>query len=130
MRRTGLVVLATGGAMLAAGFIPPAILDIPHSAGIGLALRVGGIALALIGLMNVLARPQVPEASDFPAGTKFVIKEFDVPLALVPGKGWFNWYGGYPRKYDSGALRVDNNWPAESFEEWRAVVRASLKEGK
>jgi hypothetical protein len=69
---------------------------------------------------------QAPRASDFPPGTRFVIKEFDVPLAYVPGKGWFNWFGGSPKPYDDTRLRVDNNWPAESFEEWVAVIRDTL----
>jgi len=68
----------------------------------------------------------LPKASDFPPGTEFVIKEFDVPLAHVPGKGWFNWFGGKPKAYDPKALRVDNNWTADSFEEWLGVVRASV----
>jgi hypothetical protein len=67
----------------------------------------------------------LPTASDFPPGTEFVIKEFDVPLTWVPGQGWFNWFGGTPRPYE-GRLRVDNNWPAESFEEWVGIVEASL----
>ena len=69
----------------------------------------------------------LPEASDFPAGTTFVIKEFDVPLAWVPGQGWVNWFGGVPRPYDPKFLKVDNNWPADSFEEWARIVEASLK---
>ena len=69
----------------------------------------------------------LPTASDFPSGTEFVIKEFDVPLVHVPGKGWFNWFGGAPRAYDASALRVDNNWDAESFEEWLGVVKASIR---
>jgi hypothetical protein len=68
----------------------------------------------------------LPTASDFPPGTEFVIKEFDVPLVHVPGKGWFNWFGGVPCEYDPSALRADNNWPAESFEEWLRVVIASI----
>ena len=72
------------------------------------------------------AAARLPKSSDFPPGTQFVIKEFDVPLACVPGRGWFNWYGGQPRPYDVSFLRVDNNWPAESFEEWVGVVKASL----
>jgi hypothetical protein len=71
---------------------------------------------------------QLPKSSDFPPGTEFVIKEFDVPLVRIPGHGWFNWYGGEPRPYDPGYLRVDNNWPARSFEEWRELVESSLKD--
>ena len=56
-----------------------------------------------------------------------MVKEFDVPLARVPRQGWFNWFGGEPRPYDERDLRVDNNWPAESFEEWIRVVEASLR---
>ena len=73
---------------------------------------------------------QLPKISDFPPGTKFVIKEFDVPLVWVPWQGWFNWFGGTPRRYDESFLRVDNNWPAESFEEWVGIVEASLKGNK
>jgi len=70
---------------------------------------------------------QLLKSSDFPPGTEFVIKEFDVPLVRVPGQGWFNWFGGTPNPYDARSLRVDNNWPAESFEEWVGVVKASLR---
>jgi hypothetical protein len=68
---------------------------------------------------------KLPEFSDFPAGTEFVIKELDVPLVHVPKLGWFNWFGGAPRPYDAGSLRVDNNQVA-SFEEWIEVVKGSL----
>ena len=71
---------------------------------------------------------QLPKPSDFPPGTEFLIKEFDVPLVRIPGQGWFNWFGGAPRPYDASHLRVDNNWPAGSFEEWIAVVEASMKD--
>lgn len=74
--------------------------------------------------------PRLPKSSDFPPGTEFVIKEFDVPLVRLPGRGWFNWFGGAPRPYDASSLRVDNNWPAESFEEWLRVVEASLPPAK
>jgi hypothetical protein len=72
-------------------------------------------------------KSRLPKSSDFPDGTEFVVKEFDVPLARVPGQGWFNWFGGEPRPYDERRLRVDNNWPAESFEEWLRVVEESLR---
>lgn len=74
--------------------------------------------------------PALPTAADFPPGTQFMILEFDVPLARVPGEGrceWFNWYGGRPRPYPVERLRVDNNWLASSFEEWVALVQASTK---
>ena len=70
---------------------------------------------------------QLPKSSGFPPGTEFIIKEFDVPLVWIPGQGWFNWFGGTPRPYDASSLRVDNNWPAESFEEWLGVVQASMR---
>jgi hypothetical protein len=72
--------------------------------------------------------PRLPKSSDFPPGTEFVIKEFDVPLVQIPGQGWFNWFGGTPRPYNPSSLRVDNNWRADSFEEWVGVVRESLKD--
>jgi len=76
--------------------------------------------------------PHVPRPSDFPPGTSFVIKEFDVPLACIPSGDqcrWVNWYGGQPRPYDVQCLKVDNNWPAESFEEWALLIAASIKHG-
>lgn len=63
----------------------------------------------------------------FPEGTRFYIKEFDVPLAQIPGQGWVNCFGGRPRAYDPAWLKQDNHWPAESWEAWVAVVEASLK---
>jgi hypothetical protein len=80
-----------------------------------------------VGAGAVSDNPRLPKRSNFPDGTEFVIKEFDVPLVLIPGRGWFNWFGGTPRPYNPSSLRVDNNWPAESFEEWVGVVDASLK---
>lgn len=70
---------------------------------------------------------RLPKSSDFPDGTKFVIKEFDVPLVWIPSRGWFNWYGGAPHPYDASYLKEGNNWIAESFEEWTEVLAASLK---
>ncbi|WEF31684.1 hypothetical protein [Pseudoduganella chitinolytica] len=75
------------------------------------------------------ATRRVPQADDFPAGTQFVIKEFDVPLARVPGPGggrWINWFGGVARPYDASRLSVGNHWPAGSFAGWQALVAASL----
>ena len=69
----------------------------------------------------------LPKLSEFPSGTEFVLKEFDVPLVRIPGQGWFNWFGGTPWPYDATSLRVDNNWPADSFEQWVGVVAASRK---
>jgi hypothetical protein len=74
-------------------------------------------------------RPHVPKLSEFPLGTRFVILEFDVPLACIPeGErcNWVNWYGGCPRAYDVTRLKVDNNWPADSFEEWTSLIRDSI----
>ena len=77
-----------------------------------------------------MKKSRLPSASDFPPGTKFVIKEFDVPLVWVPGEGWSNWYGGSPSQYDVKMLKVDNNWPADSFEQWVEVVEQSMKRGR
>lgn len=71
-------------------------------------------------------KSQLPQRSEFPAGAEFVIKEFAVPLVQIPGQGWFNWFGGTPKPYDASYLRVDNNWPATSFEEWVEIVAASM----
>lgn len=72
-------------------------------------------------------KSQLPKRSDFPHAAEFVIKEFDVPLVWVPDEGWFNWFGGTPQPYYASSLRVDNNWPAASFEEWIAIVAASMR---
>ncbi|MFA6560683.1 MAG: hypothetical protein WCV00_02100 [Verrucomicrobiia bacterium] len=73
---------------------------------------------------------RLPTAADFPPDSEFVIKEFGVPLVCIPGKGWFNWFGGSPKPYDVRFLKVDNNWNADSFEEWVAIVKDSLKDDK
>jgi hypothetical protein len=73
---------------------------------------------------------QLPQLSDFPLGTEFLIKEFDIPLAKIPDDGkvkYFNWYGGSPRYYDATSLRVDNNWVADSFESWLELIRESIR---
>lgn len=71
---------------------------------------------------------QLPKITDFPPGTEFRIKEFNLPLAWLPNGKWFNWFGGTPSLYDPKWLRVDNNWLADSFEEWLGVVEDSMKE--
>lgn len=74
--------------------------------------------------------PRVPTLSEFPAGTEFIVKEFKVPLARIPGDGhciWVNWYGGRPRPFDVTWLKVDSNWSVDSFEPWAALVKASFK---
>jgi len=74
--------------------------------------------------------PRVPQSSDFPVGTRFIIKEFDVPIAGIPSADrfiWVNWYGGVEHPYDVRWLKVDNNWPAGSFEEWAALISDSIK---
>ena len=70
-------------------------------------------------------KSNLPTRTDFPAGAEFVIKEFDVPLVRLPDGSWFNWFGGSPTPYDATSLRVDNNWPATSFEEWVGIVDES-----
>jgi hypothetical protein len=71
--------------------------------------------------------PRLPRPSDFPAGTEFLIKEFNVPLVWIPKQGWFNWFGGRSQAYDASALKLGNNWRAQSFDEWAQVVMDSLQ---
>ena len=71
--------------------------------------------------------PRVPQPSEFPVGTEFVIKEFDVPLVWIPKRGWFNWFGGRSQAYDANMLKPGNNWLAKSFDEWARVVTNSLQ---
>jgi len=65
--------------------------------------------------------------SDFPKETEFYIKEFDVPLAYIPGKGWFNYYGGKSTPYNVKGLKPGNSWFADSFAEWFEIVDKSSK---
>lgn len=66
-------------------------------------------------------------AADFPPGTAFVIYEFDMPLVSIPGKGWFSYWHGVPIPYDPrGRLKPDNNWNADSFAQWIAVIEATM----
>lgn len=88
------------------------------------------VAFACVYIPKRTPKPRIPKLSEFPAGTEFFVKEFDVPLAQIPGNGtcvWVNWYGGRPRPFLVERLKVDNNWPADSFESWAALVEASLK---
>ncbi|MBW1694048.1 MAG: hypothetical protein JRJ41_07805 [Deltaproteobacteria bacterium] len=71
-------------------------------------------------------KDRLPKLSDFPEGTEFIIKEFDVPLVNIPGKGWFNWWGSKPREYDVTMLKPGNNWEADSFEHWLRIVEESI----
>jgi hypothetical protein len=70
--------------------------------------------------------PRLPKVSDFPPRTQFVIKEWNLPLVQMPNGAWFNWFGGKPDPYDVTGLKVGNNWPADSFEEWVGLVKDSL----
>lgn len=79
--------------------------------------------------MPPLTQPQLPQLSDFPPHTRFVILEWDIPLACIPDGErckWVNWYGGKPRDFPVTELKVDNNWPANSFEEWLALISDSI----
>lgn len=62
---------------------------------------------------------------DFPKGTEFYIKEFDVPLANIPSKGWVNFYGGVPKPYDASSMQLGSFWLAENFDEWLEVIEGS-----
>ena len=73
--------------------------------------------------------PRLPVAADFPPGTRFVIYEFDSPYASVPGQGWFSWWGGVPRPSDMPhrQFKSGNNWNADSFEQWLAIIKETMK---
>jgi hypothetical protein len=74
----------------------------------------------------MIFKKKLPKISDFPAGTEFYIKEFDVPLVRTPTNEWFNWRGGKSKEYDVKNLKQGNNWLAESFEEWVSIINESL----
>ena len=71
--------------------------------------------------------PRLPTADEFPAGTEFIVYEFDSPLANVPGRGWESWWGGWGKPYNPRSLKPGNNWLADSFEQWLEVVAATIK---
>lgn len=75
--------------------------------------------------MSELAKRGFPTLADFPAGAQFVIFEHDRPLVHIPVHGWISWDGGTPSWFDVRVLRIDNNRPADSFDEWIELVRAS-----
>lgn len=71
----------------------------------------------------------VPKIDDFPEGSIFYIKEFDIPLVRVPdGKSckWFNWFGGKAKEYDVTYLKPGNSWVADSFESWQKILKDSM----
>ena len=73
----------------------------------------------------------MPKESDFPANTQFYIYEWDVPISKEPdedGKSvcYFNWYKGIKSPFPIEDLKIDNNWLAESFEEWIKLIKDSL----
>jgi hypothetical protein len=73
--------------------------------------------------------PRVPVKSDFAPGTEFLVFEFECPLAKSPsgdGATYVAWYGGAPSKFDPAYLKVDNNWLADSFESWAALIERSI----
>ena len=76
--------------------------------------------------IKIIFSKRLPKRSDFPEGTEFYIKEFDVPLVRTTSNEWFNWFGGKPHKYDVKNLKQGNNWPAESFDKWVRIVEESL----
>ncbi|MGI2170451.1 hypothetical protein ACROAE_09675 [Shewanella sp. MF05960] len=74
----------------------------------------------------------LPKESDFPLGTEFYIFEWDVPLSKEPDENgetvsYFNWFGSKRQAYPIDRLKIDNNWPADSFEHWLEIVKDSSK---
>ncbi len=73
----------------------------------------------------------LPKQSDFPKGTEFYIYEWDVPISKEPNEdgktvSYYNWLGGSKRTFPIESLKIDNNWPADSFEEWINLIRESI----
>lgn len=72
-------------------------------------------------------RPQPPQLNDFPEGTEFFIKEFDLPLARHADGTWYNWFGGMPSEYDPAWLKQGSYWKADRFDEWRMLALAPIR---
>lgn len=68
---------------------------------------------------------RIPVESDFPEGTEFIVREFDVPITYYPPQGWHNWFGGTPSEYDATRLTVTNH-DKVLFDEWIKVVEESI----
>lgn len=77
-------------------------------------------------MIGMIFKSNLPQITDFPEGTVFYIKEFDVPLVHDPSNKWYNWFGGKLREYDITNLKPGNNWQADSFEEWLKIVKDSI----
>lgn len=61
---------------------------------------------------------QIPRKEKFPKGTQFYIKEFDVPLVMIPEGNSairYNWFGGEVKIYDFSHLKLGSFWEAEYF---------------
>jgi hypothetical protein len=83
-------------------------------------------------IIKMLSKITLPKESDFPKGTEFYIKDWDVPLSKQPDSNgqtvsYFNWYGGKPRPYPVDSLKIDNNWPADSFSQWLKLIEKSTQ---
>ena len=79
-----------------------------------------------IKISNMIFKKKIPKKSDFPEGTEFYIKEFNIPLVLTPSNEWFNWFGCKPSEYDVTGLKPGNHWEADSFEHWLKIVEESI----
>lgn len=75
----------------------------------------------------MLKKNKLPKESEFPSGTEFYVFEWDVPLSKEPSTdnkmvSYFNWYGCQKRSFPVERLKVDNNWPADSNEDWLKLI--------
>jgi len=92
------------------------------------AVESKGSGVSPIDSYKLAITGELPKASDFPMGTQFVIKDLHVPLAWIPGQGWFGWLGGMPSgPFENVELNAGNNWHTD-FDEWVGFVEVSLPE--
>ena len=92
------------------------------------------IAYRILGKVSSSSNPKInnglPKESDFPEGTRFLIKDWDIPLSTGSYKGnkalYTSWYGGIPHPHPSETLKIDNNWPADSYTHWLEIIEKSM----
>ena len=75
-------------------------------------------------------RKKLPIESDFSRSTEFYIYDWDIPLTKETnndgiGVQYFNWLDGTKKPFPIESLKIDNNWPAESFNQWVSNINGN-----
>ena len=68
----------------------------------------------------------LPKLSDFPPGTRFLVRYGDSPAVAEPGKLPFSWFGGKPNPLPTSFIEDGHMSPEVTFPEWLEVLKASI----